>query len=62
MLGSALTAETINLEAVDGVDVTIVVDNFVDLLMAGAEEVHRYLASDFADSARLVAEQGSRCS
>ena len=58
MLGSVLTAETAKLEPVDGVDVTIVVDNFVDLLMAGAEDVHRYLASDFADSAHLVAEHG----
>src|SRR5205814_911587 len=48
MLGSGL-AEPVNVEAVDGVEVTIVVDNFIDVLMAGAEGVHRYLAYDFAD-------------
>jgi 7,8-dihydropterin-6-yl-methyl-4-(beta-D-ribofuranosyl)aminobenzene 5'-phosphate synthase len=58
MLGSDLAPETANLEAVDGVDVTIVVDNFVDVLMAGAEGVHRYLACDFADRDQLVAEHG----
>jgi hypothetical protein len=30
------------LEPVDRAEVTIVVDNFVDLLMAGAEGVRRY--------------------
>jgi 7,8-dihydropterin-6-yl-methyl-4-(beta-D-ribofuranosyl)aminobenzene 5'-phosphate synthase len=45
-------------EAVDGVDVTIVMDNFVDVLMAGAEGVHRYLAYDLADRNQLVAEHG----
>jgi 7,8-dihydropterin-6-yl-methyl-4-(beta-D-ribofuranosyl)aminobenzene 5'-phosphate synthase len=45
-------------EAVDGVDVTIVMDNFVDVLMAGAEGVRRYLAYDLADRNQLVAEHG----
>ena len=58
MFGSGLATETVTLEAVDGVDVTIVVDNFVDLLMAGAEGVHRYLAYDLADRDQLVAEHG----
>ena len=58
MLGSGPAAETANLEVVDGVEVTIVVDNFVDVLMAGAEDVHRYLAYDFADRDQLVAEHG----
>ncbi|HST17734.1 MAG TPA: MBL fold metallo-hydrolase [Gaiellaceae bacterium] len=49
---------TSHLEVVDGVDVTIVVDNFVDVLMAGAEGVHRYLAHDFEDRDQLVAEHG----
>src|SRR5205823_2620874 len=57
MLGSGL-AEPVNVEAVDGVEVIIVVDNFVDVLMAGAEGVHRYLAYDFADRDQLVAEHG----
>ena len=58
MFGSGLAAETVTLEAVDGVDVTIVVDNFVDLLMAGAEGVQRYFAYDFGDGDQLVAEHG----
>lgn len=58
MLNSGLAAETAKLEVVDGVDVTIVVDNFVDVLMAGAEDVHRYLARDFGDRDQLVAEHG----
>jgi 7,8-dihydropterin-6-yl-methyl-4-(beta-D-ribofuranosyl)aminobenzene 5'-phosphate synthase len=35
-----------------------VVDNFVDLLMAGAEGVRRYLASDFGGRDQLIAEHG----
>lgn len=58
MHGSGLATETANLEAVDGVDVTIVIDNFVDVLMAGAEGVHRYLAHDWAERDQLVAEHG----
>jgi 7,8-dihydropterin-6-yl-methyl-4-(beta-D-ribofuranosyl)aminobenzene 5'-phosphate synthase len=58
MLPSGLAAEPVNVEAVDGVEVTIVVDNFVDVLMAGAEGVHRYLAHDWADRDQLVAEHG----
>ena len=62
MFGSGLAAEPVNVEAVDGVEVTIVVDNFVDVLMAGAEGVHRYLAHDFADRDQLVAEHGEAVS
>jgi 7,8-dihydropterin-6-yl-methyl-4-(beta-D-ribofuranosyl)aminobenzene 5'-phosphate synthase len=43
---------------VDGVDVTIIVDNYIDLLMAGSEDVHRYLVEDLADRDQLVAEHG----
>ena len=46
------------LEAVDRAEITIVVDNFVDFLMAGSENVHRYLASDLSDREQLVAEHG----
>src|SRR5689334_18312171 len=46
------------LEPVDGVDVTIVVDNFIDLLLAGSEGVGRYGVSDFGDRDQLVAEHG----
>ena len=34
------------------------VDNFVDLLMAGADGVGRYLASDFGSRDQLIAEHG----
>jgi 7,8-dihydropterin-6-yl-methyl-4-(beta-D-ribofuranosyl)aminobenzene 5'-phosphate synthase len=47
------------LEPVDAVEVTLVVDNFVDILMAGAEGVRRFpLAYDFSDHQQLVAEHG----
>jgi 7,8-dihydropterin-6-yl-methyl-4-(beta-D-ribofuranosyl)aminobenzene 5'-phosphate synthase len=48
----------VRLEPVDRVEVTIVVDNFVDLLMAGSDEVRRYAVSDFGDREQLVAEHG----
>lgn len=34
------------------------IDNFVDVLMAGADGVRRYLASDFGDRDQLIAEHG----
>jgi 7,8-dihydropterin-6-yl-methyl-4-(beta-D-ribofuranosyl)aminobenzene 5'-phosphate synthase len=46
------------LKPVDHVDITLVMDNFVDVLMAGAEDVHRHRAYDFADREQLVAEHG----
>src|SRR6201987_2070868 len=48
----------IRLEPVDRAEVTIVVDNFVDVLMAGSEGVRRYLATDWGDRGQLVAEHG----
>jgi 7,8-dihydropterin-6-yl-methyl-4-(beta-D-ribofuranosyl)aminobenzene 5'-phosphate synthase len=49
----------VELEPVDAVEITLVVDNFVDILMAGAEGVRRYpLAYDFSDRQQLVAEHG----
>src|SRR4030095_8586972 len=48
----------IGLEPVDRAEVTIVVDNFVDLLMAGADGVRRYLASDFGSRDQVIAEHG----
>jgi 7,8-dihydropterin-6-yl-methyl-4-(beta-D-ribofuranosyl)aminobenzene 5'-phosphate synthase len=48
----------IRLEPVDRAEVTIVVDNFVDLLMAGADGVRRHLATDWGDRDQLVAEHG----
>jgi 7,8-dihydropterin-6-yl-methyl-4-(beta-D-ribofuranosyl)aminobenzene 5'-phosphate synthase len=35
-----------------------VVDNFVDLLMAGADGVRRYVASDFGSRDQLIGERG----
>jgi len=48
----------IRLEPVDRAEVTIVVDNFVDVLMAGPEGVGRYLATDWGDRDQLIAEHG----
>jgi 7,8-dihydropterin-6-yl-methyl-4-(beta-D-ribofuranosyl)aminobenzene 5'-phosphate synthase len=55
---SASDAQVVRLEPVDRAEVTIVMDNFVDVLIAGAEDVHRYLAYDFADRRQLIAEHG----
>jgi 7,8-dihydropterin-6-yl-methyl-4-(beta-D-ribofuranosyl)aminobenzene 5'-phosphate synthase len=46
------------LKTVDRAEITIVMDNFVDVLMAGSEDVHRYLAHDLSDREQLVAEHG----
>ena len=46
------------LEPVDRAEVTIVVDNFIDVLMAGAESVRRYVATDWGDRRQLIAEHG----
>jgi 7,8-dihydropterin-6-yl-methyl-4-(beta-D-ribofuranosyl)aminobenzene 5'-phosphate synthase len=46
------------LKPVEGVDVTIIVDNFIDVLMAGSEDVHRYLIRDLGDRDQLMAEHG----
>ena len=45
----------IRLEPVVRAEVTIVVDNFVDVLMAGSDGVRRYLATDFGDRDQLIA-------
>jgi len=55
---SASDAEVVRLKPVDHAEVTIVVDNYVDVLMAGSENVHRYLAYDFSDRKQLIAEHG----
>ena len=44
--------------AVDAVEVKIVVDGFVDVLMADAPGVERYRASDWGDRDQLIAEHG----
>jgi 7,8-dihydropterin-6-yl-methyl-4-(beta-D-ribofuranosyl)aminobenzene 5'-phosphate synthase len=48
----------IRLEPVERAEVTIVVDNFVDVLMAGSEGVRRYVATDWCDRDQLIAEHG----
>jgi 7,8-dihydropterin-6-yl-methyl-4-(beta-D-ribofuranosyl)aminobenzene 5'-phosphate synthase len=55
---SASDARVVRLKPVDRAAVTIVIDNFVDVLMAGSEDVHRYLAYDFSDRKQLIAEHG----
>ena len=46
------------LATVDRVEVTVVIDNYLDLLMAGQEGVVRYQARDFGAAEQLVAEHG----
>jgi 7,8-dihydropterin-6-yl-methyl-4-(beta-D-ribofuranosyl)aminobenzene 5'-phosphate synthase len=46
------------LTAVDRVAITIVIDNFLDVLMAGEDRVARYQARDFGAPEQLVAEHG----
>jgi 7,8-dihydropterin-6-yl-methyl-4-(beta-D-ribofuranosyl)aminobenzene 5'-phosphate synthase len=46
------------LAPVDRVELTVVIDNFLDLLMAGEEGVVRYQARDFGAAEQLVAEHG----
>ena len=46
------------LTGVDRVEITVVIDNFLDLLMAGEEGVARYQTRDFAAPEQLVAEHG----
>jgi 7,8-dihydropterin-6-yl-methyl-4-(beta-D-ribofuranosyl)aminobenzene 5'-phosphate synthase len=48
----------IALVAVDRVEVQIIVDGFVDVLMADRPGVERYRASDFGDPNELIAEHG----
>jgi 7,8-dihydropterin-6-yl-methyl-4-(beta-D-ribofuranosyl)aminobenzene 5'-phosphate synthase len=49
----------VELQPVDAVEVTLVVDNYIDVLAAGAEGVRRFpLAYDFSDGDQLVAEHG----
>jgi 7,8-dihydropterin-6-yl-methyl-4-(beta-D-ribofuranosyl)aminobenzene 5'-phosphate synthase len=46
------------LAPVDRVEVTVVIDNYLDLLIAGQEGVARYQPQDFGEAAHLVAEHG----
>ena len=46
------------LAAVDRVEVTVVIDNFLDVLMSGEQGVVRYQARDFGAAEQLVAEHG----
>jgi 7,8-dihydropterin-6-yl-methyl-4-(beta-D-ribofuranosyl)aminobenzene 5'-phosphate synthase len=46
------------LASVDRVEVTVVIDNFLDLLMAGEAGVVRYQTRDFGAAEQLVAEHG----
>jgi 7,8-dihydropterin-6-yl-methyl-4-(beta-D-ribofuranosyl)aminobenzene 5'-phosphate synthase len=46
------------LAPVDRLEVTVVIDNFLDVLMAGENGVARYQARDFGVAEQLVAEHG----
>jgi 7,8-dihydropterin-6-yl-methyl-4-(beta-D-ribofuranosyl)aminobenzene 5'-phosphate synthase len=46
------------LTAVDRAEITVVIDNYLDLLMAGEEDVARYQTRDFGARQQLVAEHG----
>jgi 7,8-dihydropterin-6-yl-methyl-4-(beta-D-ribofuranosyl)aminobenzene 5'-phosphate synthase len=46
------------LAPVDRAEVTVVIDNYLDLLMAGEASVARYQARDFGVAEQLVAEHG----
>jgi 7,8-dihydropterin-6-yl-methyl-4-(beta-D-ribofuranosyl)aminobenzene 5'-phosphate synthase len=48
----------VELKTVDRAEITIVMDNFVDVLIAGSEDVHRYVAYDLSDRNQLIAEHG----
>ena len=48
----------VRLTPVDRAEVTIVMDNFVDLLLAPTEDVGRYQPHDLGDRQQLVAEHG----
>jgi 7,8-dihydropterin-6-yl-methyl-4-(beta-D-ribofuranosyl)aminobenzene 5'-phosphate synthase len=48
----------LSLRTVDRAEVTIVMDNFVDVLLAGEDGVRRFVALDFGDRRQLAAEHG----
>ena len=58
MLVSPSNGAAAALQPVDGAEVTLVVDNFVDLLMAGAKASARYSTHVFGDPEQLIAEHG----
>jgi 7,8-dihydropterin-6-yl-methyl-4-(beta-D-ribofuranosyl)aminobenzene 5'-phosphate synthase len=53
-----MAGETVTLKPVDRAEVTIVMDNFVDILLAPAEGVARYVQDDLGGRRQLVAEHG----
>ena len=46
------------LREVERAEVLIVMDNFVDVLLAGSEDIRRYIQRDVSDRNQLVAEHG----
>jgi 7,8-dihydropterin-6-yl-methyl-4-(beta-D-ribofuranosyl)aminobenzene 5'-phosphate synthase len=46
------------LREVERAEVLIVMDNFVDVLLAGSEDIRRYVQRDVSDRNQLVAEHG----
>lgn len=54
-----MTSVTVNLKAVDAVEVTIVMDLYLDILMASSEGVQRFpMAYDWSDRDNLLGEHG----
>jgi hypothetical protein len=56
--GGSLALDRRVLAPVERVEVTVVIDNFLDVLMAGEEGVARYQARDLGAAEQLVAEHG----
>jgi 7,8-dihydropterin-6-yl-methyl-4-(beta-D-ribofuranosyl)aminobenzene 5'-phosphate synthase len=56
--GGDLIEPLVNLAPVDGVELTIVMDNYVDVFLAPAEGIRRHVQSDLGDRKQLIAEHG----
>ena len=56
--GGRMNTLPIALEAVDRAEVTILMDNFVDVLLASGADVRRYVQLDISDRNQLIAEHG----
>src|SRR5438045_5540801 len=57
--GELIMSDRVTLLPIDAADVTILVDNFVDILLPGTEMVRRApLAWDWSEREQLIAEHG----
>ena len=55
---TAIMSPLTRLREVERADVMIVMENFVDVLLAGSEDVRRYVQHDVSDRKQLIAEHG----